>query len=166
MKCGCGRIDNAVRMRGVFRLGVKSERFLRPLIGVVVAYAVAVQSLLIAVGGFSLPTHASEGAPTIELCLHGADGAPLLPAGNPDHSACTHCIFCFAGLHHAVIKASPAVFHRVAVTIVVPLTADTHGLPPSPPYSIGSPRGPPRWRALSVDTHTAEGSFSFHDGGR
>ncbi len=83
-------------MRGVFRLTVKSQRFLRPLIGIVVAYAVAAQSLLIALGGFSLPGNVGEEAPAFELCLHDAQDAPELPAGNPDHSGCTHCIFCFA----------------------------------------------------------------------
>jgi hypothetical protein len=39
---------------------------LRTLIGIVVAYAVAAQSLLIALGGFSLPAHAAEGTPAIE----------------------------------------------------------------------------------------------------
>jgi hypothetical protein len=144
MRCSCGPIDSSVGMRGVLRVGVKSKWSLRPLIGVVIAYAVALQSLLIALGGFALPTHASEGAPAVELCLHENQGTSELPADNPDHSVCTHCIFCFAGSHPAVTKASPAVFHRVAVTItVVSLTADTRGLPSSPPYSIANPRGPP-----------------------
>jgi hypothetical protein len=130
-------------MRDAFRLRVRPKRFWRPLLGVVVAYAAAAQSLLIALGGFSLPAHAGEGAPAIELCLHDADGAPLSPPGNADHSGCTHCIFTLAG-SHAVIGAPPAVCYRVGVAIVVlSLRADTHGLPPSPPFSIASPRGPP-----------------------
>ena len=32
---------------------------------------------------------------------------------------CTHCIFCFAGAHHAVIGTAPAIFHRVNVAMVV-----------------------------------------------
>jgi hypothetical protein len=84
---------NVIFMRGTFRLGVRPKRFWRLLLGVVVAYAVAAQSLLIALGGFSLPAHAGEGVPAIELCLHDADGAPLSPPGNADHSGCTHCIF-------------------------------------------------------------------------
>ena len=42
---------------GVFGLDLKLGRLLRPLIGIVVAYAVAAQSLLIALGGFSLPAN-------------------------------------------------------------------------------------------------------------
>ena len=56
------------------RTGIK--RFGRPLIGVVVAYAVAAQSLLIVLGGFSLPAQADDGAPAFELCLHDAASKP------------------------------------------------------------------------------------------
>jgi hypothetical protein len=125
-------------------LRIGSKRFWRPLIGVVVAYAVAAQSLLIALGGFALPAHANDGTPAFELCLHDTQSTPELPAGNADRSGCTHCIFCFAGSHHAVIGASPAVFHRVHVAVVVVRwMADQSGLPRLRPYSIASPRGPP-----------------------
>jgi hypothetical protein len=119
-------------------------RFWRPLLSVAVAYAVAIQSLLIAVAGFSLPADAGQNAPAFELCLHDASGAPELPASNPDRSGCTHCIFCFAGAHHAVIGTTPAVFHRVNVTIaVVRWLGDTSGLRRLTRYTIASPRGPP-----------------------
>jgi hypothetical protein len=131
-----------------FRGKVRSGRFWRPLVGVVVAYAVAAQSLLIALGGFALPARANDGAPAFALCLHDSQGsvqaAPDLPAGDPDHSGCTHCIFCFAGSHHAVIGTSPAVFQRVHVAIVVfRRMADKSGLPQLRPHSIANPRGPP-----------------------
>src|ERR1700688_255641 len=104
--------------------------FGRLWLGGVVAHGLAAPSLLISLGGFSLPAHAGEGVPAIELCLHDADGAPLSPPGNADHSGCTHCIFSLAG-SHAVIGTSPAVCYRVGVAIVVlSLRADTHGLPP------------------------------------
>jgi hypothetical protein len=135
-------------MRGVFRPSVKSKRFLRPLIGIVVAYAVAAQSLFIALGGFSLPANVGDGAPGVEICLHDAQedaqAASELPAGNPDHTNCTHCIFCFAGSHPAVIGAAPLVFHRVdAEILVAPSTADESPLPSARAHSIASPRGPP-----------------------
>jgi len=128
--------------------GCIGRRFGRSLLSVVVAYAVAAQSLLIVLGGFSLPADAGQNAPAFELCLHDAQGtvqaAPVLPAGNPDHSGCTHCIFCFAGAHHAVIGAAPAVFHRVSVTaVVVRLPDDMSGLRRLTRYAIASPRGPP-----------------------
>ena len=120
------------------------ERFWRSLLSVVVAYAVAIQSLLIAVGGFSLPADASRNTPAFELCLHDAAGEPALPASNPDQSGCTHCIFCFAGAHHAVIGTAPAVFHRVNVAmVVVPWLGDSSGPRRLARYTIASPRGPP-----------------------
>ena len=144
MKCGSGRIDSSVGMRGVFRLSVKSKRFLRPLIGVIVAYAVAAQSLLIALGGSSVPANVGDDAPAFELCLHDAQDAPELPAGNPDHTNYTHCIFCLAGSHHAAIEAAPVAFHRVlAETVDAPRVADRQHLPRLPAYSIAIPRGPP-----------------------
>jgi hypothetical protein len=133
---------------GMSRLRTGIKRFGRPLIGVMVAHAVAAQSLLIALGGFAVPAHAGEGAPAFELCLHDAAGtvqaASELPAGNPDQSGCTHCIFCFAGSHHAVIGTAPTVFHRVHVAVVVVRwMAGRSGLPHLRPYSIANPRGPP-----------------------
>jgi hypothetical protein len=124
------------------------DRFWRPLIGGVVAYAVAAQTLLIALGGFTLPANADGGTPAFALCLHDtqldAKGTSGLPARNPDQSECTHCIFCFAGSHHVVIRAAPFVCHRVHVkTVDVQRVADRQRLPRLPAYSIASPRGPP-----------------------
>ena len=100
------------------------------------------QSLLIAVGGVSLPPMPERSA--FELCLHDASGAPALPASNPDLADCTHCIFCFAGSHHAVIGTAPAVFQRVDVAmVVVPWLGETSGLRRLTRYTIASPRGPP-----------------------
>ena len=134
---------------GVFKASIKPKRFLRPLIGVVVAYAVAAQSLLIAIGGFALPAQASDGALAVELCLHDAQGGATndpsqLPAGNLDHAPCTHCIFCFAASHDAVIGGSTAVIHRVDVEIAATLAVVRKAARPrAPPHSIASPRGPP-----------------------
>lgn len=128
----------------MFGLGSGSKRFWRPLIGLLVAYAVATQSLLIALGGFALPAQANESAPGFELCLHGGQPAPDLPAGNPKHSGCTHCIFCFAGAHHALIASPSAVFHRVDIEVIhMAWAADKRALPCRSAYSIASPRGPP-----------------------
>ena len=131
-------------MRGVFRLSIKSKRFLRPLIGVIVAYAVAAQSLLIiALGGSSVPVNVGDDAPAFELCLHTQD-ATELPAGNPDHTNCADCIFCFAGSHHAAIGMAPVGFHRVNIAmVVVPWLGETSGLRWLTRHTIASPRGPP-----------------------
>ena len=128
--------------------GCIGRRFGRSLLSVVVAYAVAAQSLLIVLGGFSLPADAGQNAPAFELCLHDTQGtvqaAPVLPAGNPDHTSYTHCIFCLAGSHHAAIGAAPIAFHRVlAETVDAPRVAARQHLPRLPAYSIAIPRGPP-----------------------
>lgn len=126
------------------KLGRGTKHLWRPLIGVVVAYAVAAQSLLIAAGGFALPAQAGDGPVAFELCLHSTQGPPDLPAGTPNGSGCSHCIFCFAGAHHALIAAPPALFHRVDVAIIdAAQAADTHRLPRIAAHSIASPRGPP-----------------------
>jgi hypothetical protein len=126
------------------KLGIGRKRSWRPLIAVVVAYAVAAQSLFIALGGFTLPARADTAAPAFELCLHDPQGAPDAPGGVPSHPACSHCIFCFAGSHHALIGPPPVLFHRADVEIVnVPWAADKHSLPHLSAYSIASPRGPP-----------------------
>jgi hypothetical protein len=125
-------------------VGHNGTRYWRTLLSVVVAYAVAIQSLLIAVAGFSLPADAGQNAPAFELCLHDATGAPELPASKPDFSDCTFCLFCFTGAHHAVIGTAPAVFHRVNIAmVVVPWLSDTTGLKRLTRYTIASPRGPP-----------------------
>jgi hypothetical protein len=128
-------------MRGLD--GIRA-RFWRSLLSVVVAYAVAIQSLLIAFAGFSLPADAGQNAPAFELCLHDASGAPDLPANKPDLSGCTHCIFCFAGEQDAVLGGTPAVFHRVTVAVVIaPWLGHTPGLDRLTRYTIANPRGPP-----------------------
>jgi hypothetical protein len=126
---GSGRID---------------ARLWRSLLSVVVAYAIAIQSLMIAVAGFSLPAGASQNGPAFELCLHDTSGAPALPADKPDLSGCSHCIFCFAGAHHAVIGAAPAGVHRIDVAMVtVVWRGDASGIVRLTRHSIASPRGPP-----------------------
>jgi hypothetical protein len=127
------------------RVGVAricAARVLRPLTGVIVAYAVAVQGLLIALGGFVPVAQAPDGVPSFELCLHDSQDAP---ATVPDTSRCTHCIFCFAGAHDAAIGAAPGVFHRIDIgTVETSWLPEIRSQPSIPAYSIASPRGPPQ----------------------
>lgn len=123
--------------------GSASRSFWRPLIGIAVAYAVAVQSLLIALGGFAEPAQADQSAAAFELCLHDQT-APGLPAGNPVKSGCTHCIFCFAGAHHALIAPAAVLVQRTQAAIVESSWAiNRRALPRLAAYSIARPRGPP-----------------------
>ena len=121
------------------------KRFWRPLIGVVVAYAVAVQSLLIALGGFALAAAPTDDAsPAFELCLHDGGAALALPAGAPTHAPCTHCIFCFAGANYAVIGSPPALIHRAHFEVIeISWTLSEYHPPRVADHLIASPRGPP-----------------------
>jgi len=131
-------------MGGAYQDGIKPRRLWRPLLGIVVAYAIAAQSLLITLGGFAMLAQGNAGAPVFELCQHDAQGAPATPGGTPVRPGCSHCIFCFAGSHHALIGSPPALFRRVAVEIIdAPWIADKHPLPRHSAHSIASPRGPP-----------------------
>ena len=124
------------------RLGVVricAARVLRPLTGVIVAYAVAVQGLLIALGGFTPVAQAHDGAPGFELCLHDSQDLPAQsPAPTSDQSGCTHCLFC-------LISAAPSVFHRIEIKVGGAQAWASESVEAgAPAYSIASPRGPPR----------------------
>jgi hypothetical protein len=126
------------------RSGSMGARLWRSLLSIAVAYAVAIQSLMIAVAGFSLPADTGQNGPAFELCLHDTTGAPAQPADKPDLSGCTHCIFCFAGAHHAMVGTTPADFHRVNVAmVVVPWHGGTSVPVRLTRHAIASPRGPP-----------------------
>ena len=121
--------------------GVK--RLWRPFLGVVVAYAIAIQSLLTVLGGFAPAAQIDSAVTGLELCHQDAQAPVEVPAKNPD-PGCAHCILCFAGAHHAVISTAPAVFHRVNVAImVVSRLGETFDLRWLTRYAIASPRGPP-----------------------
>ena len=125
------------------RTGIK--RLWRPFIGIVVAYAVAAQSLLLVLGAFALPAAADSALAGFELCHQDAQAAPELPTGNPDHLACTHCILCFAGAHQAVIAGAPAASYRAYADVpVVARAIDGRVRPKARAHLIAAPRGPPR----------------------
>jgi Protein of unknown function (DUF2946) len=122
---------------------VVPDGFWRRLVAVVLVHAVAVQALLIVLGGFSLAANADQNSPAFELCSHDANGATS-PAKLPDHSGFTHCTFCFAGAHHAVIGTASSPFHRVNLAmVVVPWLGDSSSPRRLTRYTIASPRGPP-----------------------
>ena len=94
------------------------RRLWRPFLGVVVAYAIAIQSLLLVLGGFAPAAQIDSGVTGLELCHQDAQAPVEVPAKNSDQ-VCAHCIFCFARAHHAVISTARAAFHRVKVAMVV-----------------------------------------------
>jgi hypothetical protein len=127
--------------------GNKSERLRRGVIGIVVSYAVAIQSLLVGFAGILQPASADESFSAFELChgLNGAQSAPGAPNGVPGHVGGNHCIFCYAGSHLAAgAPPPPRLYHRLDVEIrTVDWTSNTLRLSFSHNYSIAQPRGPP-----------------------
>jgi hypothetical protein len=114
----------------------------RPLIGVIVAYAIAAQSVLIVLGGFPALAQADLAAPVFEFCHYDA-ATPGLLTGAPVQPGCSHCIFCFAGSHHAALGSSPDFVHLLhLVAYDAPWVPDGNPLPLSA-HSIASARGPP-----------------------
>jgi len=129
---------------GTTRPGGGAARLWRPLLGVLVAYAVAAQSLLIAIGGFALPAATTDQPGAFALCVHGGGSAPDSPGDVPGHGGCPHCIFCFAGAHHALLAGPPALSEPIdAAPVGTRWRADKRSRAGLPPYSIASPRGPP-----------------------
>jgi hypothetical protein len=130
------------------QLGAGQACLWRRLTGIVVIYALILQSLLFgfAAAPASALAFADDGLPAFELCQHGPQGAPVSPGDLPGHHGDTHCIFCFAGanncLGQAPLPLSPS--WQVAVTAANawwPLDDRRVFLPSR--YSIARPRGPP-----------------------
>ena len=128
----------------------RSNRFWRSMVGLVAAYALAFQGILIGFSGAQLAAtpydHAAAG---FELCLTGAhdgiqddSGSPAAPA-MPQHL--DHCTFCFAGVHHCALDAaSQSHAGYVAFGPGSALAGATRSRPSSASdYSIARPRGPP-----------------------
>jgi hypothetical protein len=128
----------------------RSSRFWRSVIGLVAAYALAFQGILIGFSGAQLAAtpydHAAAG---FELCLNGTQdgiqdesGPPGTPA-IPQHV--DHCVFCFAGVHHCALDAtsqSHAGYDNFGHGSA--LTGATRSRPSyASDYSIARPRGPP-----------------------
>jgi hypothetical protein len=127
----------------MFGFNVKSKLW-RPLLGVLVAYAIAVQGLVIALNGFALPAQVKTGPSAFELCVHDGHDGSELPA-NPDHQgSCTNCILCSAGSHLAAIGPPSALCYRAFFKgVEVPSVKVNERLPRSLAYLTASPRGPP-----------------------
>jgi hypothetical protein len=146
LRPGASHDQNAMVRKSVVGFVGALRRVGRPLLGIIVAYAVAAQSLFIALGGFGLPVAADALAPGFELCVHDG-GAPDLPVGappSPSHPACSHCIFCFAGSHHALAAPPSALFHNVSAEFIsVAWLSVPQTKPRLSAYSIANPRGPP-----------------------
>jgi hypothetical protein len=129
----------------IAKYGSKCGRLRRSVIGIVVSYAVAIQSIITGFPGIAVPVNADENLPALELChgLNGDQSGPAAPAGLPGHTGGSHCIFCYAGSHLAVC-APPRLYHHILGDFrTVDWALDTRYLSFSHDYLIAQPRGPP-----------------------
>jgi hypothetical protein len=121
--------------------------FWRRLTGVVVIYALVLQSLFFGfVAGPTSALASVDGSPAFELCQHRPDGAPVSPADLPGHHGDAHCIFCFAGANHFLGQGAlpPSASQQVALkAATVWWPADNRRVSILSRYSIARPRGPP-----------------------
>ena len=121
-----------------------SRRLWRTWISIVTAYAVAAQSLLIALGGFSFAAVAGEVTPAFQLCVHTKQDIPVQPTKIPDDAACTHCMVCFIGSAHALIRSTDILSSRIDTeSSAIRWVGDQSPLSGQFPHSIANPRGPP-----------------------
>jgi hypothetical protein len=123
------------------------RRLWRRLTGMVVIYALVLQSLLFGLVAAPASALASgDGFPAFELCQHGPDGAPLAPADMPGHHGDAHCIFCFAGTPH-LLGPGPQPSSLFGQTDLKSASlwwpADNRRVSILARYSIARPRGPP-----------------------
>jgi hypothetical protein len=126
----------------------RSSRFWRSAVGLVAAYAIAFQGILVGLAGAQLAAttydHAASG---FELCLNdtqnGAQdnsGSPIAPA-IPQHL--DHCVFCFASAHHDMgAPAQSYVGYGGGYGTALAVATASHPSYVSE-YSIARPRGPP-----------------------
>jgi hypothetical protein len=118
--------------------------FGRPLTGLAVAYALALQ-IFAAAAGFQLPT-AGDDDPQFAaaLCMHDAQGAPVSPSDAPDRACVQHCLFCFANINLALAAPDPSAARKIEFKArEISWRADESRLPPPPQYAAARPRGPP-----------------------
>jgi hypothetical protein len=116
----------------------------RRAIGVLVIYAVLLQSALLGFAGVAASVSGDDSYPAFELCLNGHQGGPLAPNDLPGHQGDTHCIFCFAGTHFAAGPPPLSSFRRFTLEITsIWWPLDEWRLPDFYDDSSALPRGPP-----------------------
>jgi hypothetical protein len=119
-----------------------SERIWRSVIGIVVSYAIAFQSL---VGGGSLALSISdEGLSGFELCINGGAEAAALPPDAPRQHGDNHCAFCLVGAYQPLVVPPDSPHQRAEIkSVIVCWPTASWLLPQARRYLIARPRGPP-----------------------
>lgn len=125
------------------RSGLPWRWTIRPLIAVVVAYALITQIFAAAIA-FRLASSGGDPQFEIELCAHNGQDAPVAPTDVPDRPCDQHCILCFANA--SLAAAGPAAFRLQLLELKfaqIAWRADESRLPQPSRYTLARPRGPP-----------------------
>jgi hypothetical protein len=122
-------------------IGLRQRRVWRQLVSCLVAYAFALQMVLLAFAASPVSgLGADQGALNAALCSHDKS-APLAPA--PSSGGGEHCKFCPAGGHQA-FTAPTAVQHTIVRTAETAAPPITDASPPhARAHASAQPRGPP-----------------------
>jgi hypothetical protein len=115
----------------------------RPLVSIVVAYALVVQVFVAA--AISRPAaDPLDQQFAAALCAHDSHGAPVSPGDAPDQACIEHCLGCFAGLNLALIEPDSSAFRAIEF-VGAPVTWRADRSAPSrlARFAIAKPRGPP-----------------------
>jgi hypothetical protein len=119
----------------------KSGRFRRSMVGLMVSYVFAIQSVFAGLSGLVPASNADPSWRVFELCLHGAQGAPVSPIRLPGDICGDHCILCVS---QHLLSPPPSKFERLDVEVgSVNLPMDNRCPFSINGYLIASPRGPP-----------------------
>jgi hypothetical protein len=122
-------------------------RLWRPVVGIVAAYALVVQSLLIGILGATLAARAAgaDALPGYELCLSHDAGTANSPDNPAEHSNCTaHCLLCIAGGQKVVLAPANVPLGRIGVAVIsIRWEAYDWRNPPAFCNPVARQRGPP-----------------------
>jgi hypothetical protein len=121
----------------------RSEGSWRQITACILVVALMLQGLAFALASNALDIDPSDPAnfAGFEICSHQGSAPPAVP-GSP--AANTHCIFCLAGVSHALGTAPPTLdFHAVVMTVVVSWVPVVWRLPTTTGDISTRPRGPP-----------------------
>jgi hypothetical protein len=116
----------------------------RAVVGVIVAYAIAINTFAAAISGLHIAAGGNEPGQAFELCIHDAQGGPVSPGEPADRSCVQHCLIYSANLNLAFVVPDGSAGRTVVFeTLLVSRLADDSPLPKASRYAMPRPRGPP-----------------------
>jgi hypothetical protein len=118
--------------------------FARPLVGIVVAYAIVINAFASVARDLHAAAGGNDPGSAFELCTHDAQGGRTSPGEPADRSCLQHCLLCLANLSFAFVAPNGSIAREVAFEAQLVSWRVDHSHPPqSSPYAIARPRGPP-----------------------